>query len=243
MQTALETLYTDTCRADFHVATTLLQKPRFPPLNLPHMQSPDSNSSSHLRTDLDRLGRVNPPGLDILFSGLRALSSTLRTLPWQTTTSPDDISYSDRVYYLQRHLFDIAQDTSYHAPLDSVCALAALMYCGYRLRDIPFAYARVSNAVTRLKDAIEEYEGSHLWVGDGKLATKMIWLSAFGGVASQGKPERTWFAERFRMCCENLLISDWVGAKMVLDSVLWERELDEGGVRLWNESKSRTYTA
>lgn len=148
----------------------------------------------------------------------------------------EDIWYSDKIYYLQRNLFDIAHDASYHSPIDSVCALAALIYCGHCLRDIPLSYVVTAKAVTRLKDAIELYEMFNFWNGDYELTKKMLWILGFGGIAAEGKSEREWFVKKFRFCCFNMGVTDWNTAKAAIDNVLWEPDLDDAGVRFWEES-------
>lgn len=148
----------------------------------------------------------------------------------------EDIWYSDKIYYLQRSLFDIAHDSSYHMPIDSVSALAALIYCGHCLRDIPLSYAVTSKAVTRLQSALELYETFNLWMGDPELTKKMFWILAFGGIAAEGKSERAWFVQKFRFCSFDLNLNTWESARLILDGILWEPGLDDAGIRLFEDS-------
>jgi len=64
----------------------------------------------------------------------------------------------------------------------------------------------------------------------------MFWILAFGGVCAEGKPEREWFATKFWVASGQLQLKDWESAKEILDAILWQPELDDGGVRLWTEA-------
>jgi hypothetical protein len=163
----------------------------------------------------------------------------------------ENIWYSDKIYHLQRSLFDIAHHSDSKpnepVPLDSVCALAALIYCGRYLRDIPFSYAVTKNAVSRLKDAIEGYDLEHAWDFDeGKEGTenrevqkkKLFWILAFGGIAAEGKREHGWFLDRFGLACVEMNIKNWEESQKVLAEVLWQEELDESGYRFWEDSRN-----
>lgn len=173
------------------------------------------------------------PRIDRLLTGVGDLCKTLKALKKRANMPKEDIWYSDKVYYLQRHILDIAHSSDYPRPLDTVCALAALIYCGHCLRDVPLTFTAVSNGVKRLKPAIERYEREHNWIQDADLARKMFWILAFGGVCAEGKPEREWFATKFWVASGQLQLKDWESAKEILDAVLWQPELDDGGVRLW----------
>lgn len=184
------------------------------------------------------LARNFPPILEELLSEVRDLSKTLRVIRRQSTIPTEDIWYSDKIYYLQRSLFDIARVSSYHIPIDSVCALAALIYCGHCLRDIPLGYAVTSKAVTRLQMAIGSYEEFNLWIGNLGATKKMFWIFAFGGVAAEGKPERGWFAQKFIRCSYILQVTGWESARTILGDLLWEPGLDDAGIRFFEQSIS-----
>ncbi|KAH9212874.1 fungal-specific transcription factor domain-containing protein [Leptodontidium sp. 2 PMI_412] len=220
---------------DYHVATSLLQKPRFPPLKLPRTAQPRQVVQLNSSLTADHVENT-PPSLEFLLSNVRKLSQTLRILRQRATMPDEDIWYSDKIYYLQRSLFDIAHDSSYHMPIDSVSALAALIYCGHCLRDIPLSYAVTSKAVTRLQSALELYETFNLWMGDPELTKKMFWILAFGGIAAEGKSERAWFVQKFRFCSFDLNLNTWESARLILDGILWEPGLDDAGVRLFEDS-------
>jgi hypothetical protein len=177
------------------------------------------------------------PRIDRLLTGVGDLCKILKALRKRAHMPKEDIWYSDKIYYLQRHILDIAHSSDYPQPLDSVCALAALIYCGHCLRDIPLTFTAVRNGVTRLKAAIETYEREYSWTQDGDLARKMFWILSFGGVCAEGKLEGEWFATKFCVCSGQLQLKDWIDAKEILDNILWQPELDEGGFRLWTEAK------
>ncbi|KAH7363779.1 fungal-specific transcription factor domain-containing protein [Rhexocercosporidium sp. MPI-PUGE-AT-0058] len=217
---------------DYHVATSLLQKPRFPPLKLPRTAQPQTVVQPNNDFTIEHV-EVISPSLEFLLANVRQLSKTLRLLRQQATMPDEDIWYSDKIYSLQRNLFDIANDSTYRIPIDSVCALTALIYCGHCLRDIPLSYAVTAKAVTRLQSAVQLYETSNLWMDCPELTKKMFWVLAFGGVAAEGRPERAWFVQKYEICSHTLLLNSWESARLILDSVLWEPGLDDAGIRLF----------
>lgn len=167
--------------------------------------------------------------------GIRDLAEKLRTIRRGPVVPSEDLWYSDKIYFLQRNLFDIAHSSSYATALDASCSLAALIYCGHCLRDISLSYAVTANAVTRLKNSLDL-----LGVGDIQdqdLADKYFWVLGFGGIAAEGRLEQEWFAVRFRMMSDYLSLSDWKGARSAFDKILWQKELDPAGQRLWEASR------
>lgn len=130
--------------ADYHVATATLQKPRFTPLSLPLTDGPEEIPQTlHIgMSQYVPYKSVESPTLDKLLHGIRDLAEKLRIIRRASTPpSEDNIWYPDKIYILQRHLFHIAHDSSNASLLDSVCALAALKYCGHCLCDIPLSYS------------------------------------------------------------------------------------------------------
>jgi hypothetical protein len=65
---------------------------------------------------------------------------------------------------------------------------------------------------------------------------RFLWVLGLGGMAAEGKSERAWYVVRFRMIAHGLGFGSWWEAKRVLEGVLWMRELDEPGRRLWVEA-------
>ncbi|KUJ22896.1 uncharacterized protein LY89DRAFT_729003 [Mollisia scopiformis] len=221
--------------ADYHVATAILQKPRFPPLLLPETAGPQDDHS--LRTGLPQccpFKGSGAPNFEQLSYGIRDLAEKLRIIRQASKIPSEDIWYSDKIYFLQRNLFDLAQSGSDATPLDRVCALAALIYCGHCLRDIPLSYAVTANAVTRLKNSLELLELTSLH--EQHLTDKCFWILGFGGVAAEGKPEQEWFAVKFRAMSDYMGLPDWTVARSCLDRILWQVELDAAGERLWEAS-------
>lgn len=223
--------------ADYHVATATLQKPRFPPLLLPETEGPQDNLQS-LQTGTPQscpFKDVVGPNLDHLFYGIRDLAEKLHIIRRSAAPPPElDIWYSDKIYFLQRNLFDIAHGSSNVPQLDSICALAALIYCGHCLRDIPLSYAVTANAVTRLKNTLEVFDVAS--IQDQESWDKYFWVLSFGGVAAEGKREQEWFVLKFRAMRDYLELADWDAARSILDKVLWQTELDPAGKRLWQAS-------
>lgn len=60
-------------------------------------------------------------------------------------------------------------------------------------------------------------------------------------MAAEGKSERAWCVVRFRVVADGLGFGSWWEAKRVLEGVLWMRELDGPGRRLWVELKEMCF--
>jgi hypothetical protein len=175
-------------------------------------------------------------GIDRLLEGVRELSKLLKEIRKRPNLPEDNIWYSDKIYYLQRNLVEVVYCPSTPKPLDRVCAMAALMYCGHCLRDVPFTFQVIARAVTRLKDSIVECEKESSPASETEDKKRMFWILGFGGVAAEGKPERDWFVAKFRASCDDLDINDWETAKGVWEGVLWQSGLDDAASKLWLEA-------
>lgn len=235
----------ETPRADYHAATAVLKKPRFPPLAIPETEKPedyfypsvsqDSDPSKFRRNEsVER--DLQEHGIDRLLEGVRDLSKLLKEIRKRPNLPEDNIWYSDKIYYLQRNLVEFVYCPNTPEPLDRVCAMAALMYCGHCLRDVPFTFQVIARAVTRLKDSIVEYEKETSPPSETEDKKRMFWILGFGGVAAEGKPERDWFVAKFRASCDDLDINDWETANGVLEGVLWQSDLDGAASKLWLEA-------
>ncbi|KAL2072878.1 hypothetical protein VTL71DRAFT_12221 [Oculimacula yallundae] len=227
--------------ADYHVAISLLREPRFPPLRIPQTAQPQHAIQQNEDSPPQSFHDANPT-LESLLSEMREIARTLRSFRQKATMPTEDIWYSDKIYYLQRSLFDIAHTPSHISsnqnPSDSVLALTALIYSGHCLRDIPLGYSVTAKAVTRLRHAIEVYEISNFWIGDLEITRKMVWVLVFGGVAAEGKVEWSWFVGKFGAAFGDLGVAGWEDLRGVLESVLWEPGLDGAGMRVLDESKA-----
>jgi hypothetical protein len=174
--------------------------------------------------------------LEHLLVGVRDLSKLLRKLRKLSYLPEDNIWYSDKIYYLQRNLVEIVYCPNTPRPVDRVCAMAALMYCGHCLRDVPFTFQVIARAVTRLKAAIIKLEMEVSADTDRETKKVMFWILGFGGVAAEGKPERDWFVAKFKALHDVLDINDWETARGLLKEVLWQMELDDAASKLWLEA-------
>jgi hypothetical protein len=179
--------------AGFHVTTALLQSLRFPPLDIgleaePYLHGPDS--TNHSKALRGRVKDERPPLMELL-KGVESPGLTLRL----KKKAQEDIWYSGKIYFLPRNLFNIAhgqvEDASIdmkERELDRLCALAALMYCGYCLRNLPFLFVSFANGVSRLKLAIELFRTNFAFVEydlfNGFQIKKLFWVLGFGGGAA-----------------------------------------------------------
>ena len=230
---------------DYHAATAVLKQPRFPPLNIPETERPEdffyppvSNPSdpSRFRQDDATERDMQDHSLERLLAGVRDLSKLLKELRRLSNLPEDNIWYSDKIYYLQRNLIEVVYCPNTPRPVDRVCAVAALMYCGHCLRDVPLTFQVIARAVTRLKTLIINYEKNFEFEADRDAKRVMFWILGFGGVAAEGKPERDWFVAKFRAICDELDVNDWETANRMLKDVLWQSELDHGASKLWLEA-------
>ena len=161
----------------------------------------------------------------------------MRILRCQPVMPQENIWYSDRIYYLQRCLFEIMFcPKSEGGSLDSALAIAGIMFCGNCLRDIPLTFEVFKKAVARLKSVIQDLEDCGLLIDDPQLDHRLFWAIGFGGVAADGKPERAWYVAKFRQLCDARNIQDWGSAKAVLEAFLWESSYDGAGHLLWVEA-------
>jgi hypothetical protein len=232
-------------RTDYHAATALLKQPRFPPLDIPETDRPEDffypqisnpGDPSRFRGDDATSQTMHDHSLERLLVGVRDLSKLLKELRKLSYLPEDNIWYSDKIYYLQRNLVEIVYCPNTPRPVDRVCAMAALMYCGHCLRDVPFTFQVIARAVTRLKAAIIKLEMEDSADTDREAKKVMFWILGFGGVAAEGKPERDWFVAKFGALRDELDINDWETASRVLKDVLWQRELDDAASKLWLEA-------
>jgi hypothetical protein len=223
----------------------MLKRPRFPPLNIPETEKPEeffypsisnpSDPSRFRQGDSTERG-MQDHSLQRLLAGVRDLSKILKGLRKLTNLPEDNIWYSDKIYYLQRNIIEVVYCPNTPRPVDRLCAMAALMYCGHCLRDVPFTFQVIARSVTRLKAAIVEYEENLSSDADGETKRVMFWILGFGGVAAEGKLERDWFVAKFRALCDELNINDWEAANGALKDVLWQAELDDAATKLWLEA-------
>lgn len=225
-------------RADYHVATATLHKTRFPPLLLPETVGPkdDLQSSQMDHRQHYLFEDSSAPNFEQLAFGIKDLAEKLRIIRQKSMVPSEDIWYSDKIYFLQRHLFDIAHGCSNATPIDSICALTALIYCGHCLRDIPLSYAVTAHAISRLKNSLELLDTGATEEWD--FVSKYFWVLGFGGVAAEDKSEENWFVGKFRFMSDQMRLADWPAARSCLNEILWDPGLDTAGQRLWGASRA-----
>ena len=222
---------------DLHCASAMSSKPRFPPLKVPVTERPEISPIS-LSPVLEDYYQRFEDEIDHLFHQIRELSGAMHKLRSSAVLPREDIWYSDKIYYLQRSLFDIIHNPDLlSSSLDAACGIAGLIYCTHCLRDIPFTFQVISKAVSRLKSAIEGIETEQLQVQISTAGVRLLWVLGLGGVAAEGKRDRSWFAAKFKDMCGVMSLIDWESTKAVLESVLWQEELNDAGERLWDESR------
>ncbi|KAF4631206.1 hypothetical protein G7Y89_g6916 [Cudoniella acicularis] len=242
---------------DLNCASALSQKPRFQTLNFAHL-SPQMIQDHELdsqeydeatsQTNFFYTGNTTSlPHLDKLLTQLREFTTTVQKL-----TSPDllppreNLFYSDKIYHFQHQLFTIIHSSpSFYTSLDKACSIVALLFCCYALKDIPFTFRIFTKGVERLKILValheENSKGDDGVMGrnDGdeiEVKRKLFWAVGLGALAAEGKDEWGWFVERIREMCVVMGVDCWDKARSILESVLWQNDLNEAGERLWKEA-------
>jgi hypothetical protein len=238
-------------RTDLHCALALSQKPRFPPVDMPLTPAPQplllTTSMGFIPTrlfyalDQDRLGgRPQMDDFDRVLAEIRNLAVTMQAIRTSSIEPRENIWYSDKIYYLQRSLYEIIhRPQSEKGELDTAGSIAALIYCCNCLRDIPLSFQVIAKTVKRVKESLETFQKTPLLSQDFKLHIRLFWILGLGGVAAEGKPtERSWLVDEFRKMSELMGVRYWDSARAILEGVLWHPDLDEFGKRFWEEAMS-----
>jgi len=179
--------------------------------------------------------------LDRVLNDIRHLSTTIQEI-WKGPVQPEEnIWYSDRIYYFQRSLYEIIhRPASDSQDLEIPGAIAALIYCCNCLRDTPLNFRVIFKAVTRLKESLQPVSRSVMLSQYSGFHFKLFWILGLGGAASEGKPERTWLVEEFRIVRDILEVQSWEETRSILEGMLWHPALDRCGKRFWDEVISQS---
>lgn len=223
-------------RTDWHTANALSSELRMPPLNmLGTPQPPRANptlpfsSTGNLpdfsRTSLASRAVEPEDNLDHILAEIRDLSITMQALRTSIIEPQEDIWYSDKIYHLQRSLYDVLHQPSAELGiLDTPCATLSLVFIGHCLRDIPLSFGVNAKAIGRLKVALETSKACSLEMSP-KLKSRLFWMLGIGGAAAEGLAERTWFLNEFRGMSRDVLPDDrasaWQTAKSIYSEMLW----------------------
>lgn len=148
------------------------------------------------------------------------------------------IQASDRIQVIERRTFDLIHNPPTNSnPLDRSCAIATLMYIRSNMRDNVCNFRVVDTG--KLKGALRSLlELADLWKCgmDARSQEKLVWTVGFGAVSSGDKPERPWFVRFFKDLCKTLRLRRWDDVKIVFETVLWRDDLDDEGIKLWEEA-------
>ncbi|KAE8447504.1 hypothetical protein EG329_010634 [Mollisiaceae sp. DMI_Dod_QoI] len=235
---------------DLNTANDLWQPPRFSALKLPTPTDPAPGPSYSLqqssRTELQELQYTlsspltlsSSPNLDIVLSDLKSFATELKIITRSITPlNRPRIEISDRIHFLERQIFDIIHKPAVpQNALDHACAVAALIYIRSNVRDTVCNFRIVETAKLQIAlQSLMELDDMWTWGMEMRNREKLVWTVGFGAVSSTDRPERPWFVGLFRDLCDTLELRSWEDVKAVFETVLWKDELDESGVRLWEE--------
>jgi hypothetical protein len=221
-------------RTDFHCASALSEKPIFHPLKFSDSNIPMDPSFEAVYEDAE-LGKfiVGENSLEWVLKHVQNLSATLEIILTSSVLPEENVAYSDKVYYLQHCLLAIIHSPAY-GQLDTVFAGSALIFCCACFRDVNFNFRVIADGVRRLQNELEALDIKYA-LTDSVSSTRLFWTVTMGAIAAEGKAERPWFIEKMKTVSPVLNLSTWESAKVVLEDILWQAQLDQFGRRLWRE--------
>jgi hypothetical protein len=113
------------------------------------------------------------------------------------------------------------------------CARTGAIYVYLILRKIPIYSPVFDWMVNRVRQDLERTEPilRHLYWPE-----LLFWMLFVGGMASLGRPERSWFCFKLARYRNTLKLSSWIGAKEELEKFAWLDVPGETlGISLWQE--------
>jgi hypothetical protein len=178
------------------------------------------------------------PNIDVVLEDLKSFAAELKVIT--RSISPLNrprMEISDRIHFIERQIFDII-----HKPpvpqnaLDHACAVAALIYMRSNVRDTVCNFRIVETAKLQIAlQSLMELADLWAWGLEVRSREKVVWTVGFGAVSSADRPERPWFVRLFRDLCDTHELQRWEDVKAVFETVVWKDELDNDGLRLWEE--------
>jgi hypothetical protein len=138
---------------------------------------------------------------------------------------------------MERRILDLI-----HSPLvsqnalDHSCAIAALVYMRSNVRDSVCNFGIVETVKLQIAlQSLMDLADLWRWGIEIRSREKLVWTVGFGAVSSSGKSERPWFVRLFKDVCDVLELRRWEHVKVIFETVLWKDELNDEGIRLWEE--------
>ncbi|KAE8443125.1 hypothetical protein EG329_002369 [Mollisiaceae sp. DMI_Dod_QoI] len=227
---------------DVHCANALAQPTRFPPLSvaiapgsqtlLQNSKHYDLNSSTTEYISTLQTSPQEQTLLDWTLAEVRNISLSLQHIKNCSSVPKEDIRYSDRVYYAQYCLLQVLHNPE-TSQLDTALSIVGLIYCAVCFRDMSFNFRVIGESVIRLKYILEFVVNDRPY--DSRECEKLFWVLMMGGMAAEGKEERSLFVVDLSWVCGLLSINMWETAKLILEGIAWQSELDSFGIRLWKE--------
>jgi hypothetical protein len=178
------------------------------------------------------------PNFDTVIDELRTFATELAIV--SRSLSPlnrSRIQTSDEIQHMERMIFDLIHNPpAFQNPLDHSCAIAALIYLRANLRDnfCNFGVVKTSKLQIALQ-SVFELADLYKWGLDVRSREKLVWVVGFGAVSSDSGSEKSWFVRLFKDLCDTFELRRWERVKDIFRTVLWQDELDNEGIRLWEE--------
>jgi hypothetical protein len=113
------------------------------------------------------------------------------------------------------------------------CRLMAMIFSIAVIYPILNTYDVLQTLVRQLIAGLEAMDIESLSVDYSGV---LLWILVLGGIATLGKPERSWFVSNLALINVKRVKLDWNGVEDILKSFLWlESACSPGGRRLWGE--------
>ncbi|KAL2070944.1 hypothetical protein VTL71DRAFT_13970 [Oculimacula yallundae] len=227
--------------ADLNASSILSAPPRILPFNsqcldiasyictagptgpiLPSVPCPDRAITwGYIDTDLEQI-----------FVDLRYISSILESDDPKDVEQINNMWYSDKTYLVQRSLVYLYQTPNVEhvkSKLDQIRCLTASIYVDSCLRDQRFRTGAIGILVSRLKSDLECFLLGYDSSSDPQEEAEetLLWVCAFGAIASYGSPERGWFIGKFVDVCGRLDVDEWGEVERMLRRKLWNEEFQQ----------------
>jgi hypothetical protein len=211
------------CRVDLNAANDLWQRPRFPALQ------------SFYTDPVIPCTKLN---MDTVLEELRSFDVELAVVNRSLTPfNRPHIQISDRILFMERRILDLIHNplVSQNA-LDHSCAIAALVYMRSNVRDGVCNFGIIETVKLQIAlQSLMDLADMRRYGMEIRSREKLVWTAGFGAVSSSGKAERPWFVRLFKDVCDVFELRRWECVKAIFETVLWKDELNDEGIRLWEE--------
>lgn len=177
--------------------------------------------------------------LDRIFVQLRHLSEVRSAKRFNFSTCRGSTSYSDQVYSLQRDLHFLSTFAVNLTAIERCCSLAGLAYLHIAVCDMSSQSRAVETVIERLCVHVEQMTSSEDFYAvshrDESVSLKIFWTLAVGYVAVEVKHNQQALIVLLKRQCAWLKYKTISERKILLETVLWNKEWDSHLPLLWED--------